>query len=175
MSGRAARITVFVFMLCTVAAVTAQDLSNKITSGPVITGAVSGERLRFTAPNGIVQMHLQVYGASGELVFDVTSKGNVLDWTLQDSAGQHLLAGSYICLVTVKSLSGKLSQRIGMASVREKEVELRPLAATELIAAQPVVGPIEENGALTILKDDEVPSITFEDTGREQSRRMIKA
>jgi hypothetical protein len=81
-------------------------------------------------------MHLQVYDNSGQLLFDVTSKGNVLDWTMQDSSGGRLNPGSYLSVVTVKSLSGKLSQRVGSVSVQEKQIELEPLGATQMTSGQ---------------------------------------
>src|SRR4029077_15880073 len=147
------------FMLCVAHAVAGQELNNKITSpatAPVITGAASAERLRFTAPSSVVQMQLQIYAESGQLLFDVTAKGNVLDWTLQDSGGQHLVPGSYFFLVIVKSLSGKLTQRIGSALVQEKQFGLQPVEASQLtVAQQQAVGPIEENRAVTILNADE--------------------
>jgi len=106
-------------------------------------------------------MQLQIYNDSGQVMFDVTSKGNVLDWTLQDSGGERLAPGSYLCVVTVKSLSGKLSQRIGSALVHEREVELQRVDATQLTGAQQqAVGPIEENAALTILKAGEAQATT---------------
>src|SRR6266536_780632 len=158
------RIPVAVFLLFTVHAATAQDVTKQVTlpeTAPVITGTALAERLRFTAPNTVVQMQLQIYADSGQLLFDVTSKGNVLDWTLQDGGGEHLVPGSYLCVVTVKSLSGKISQRIGSALVQEKQVELQRVDETRLSAAQlQAIGPLEENGALTILKAVEVEAST---------------
>src|SRR2546423_799745 len=105
--------------------IVAQTVSSESrpTSATTI-GSVTGDRVRFTAPGTVVQMHLQVYDNGGQVIFDVSSKGNVLDWTLQDSGGEHLIPGSYLCVVTVKNLSGKLSQRIGSALVQQKQVEL---------------------------------------------------
>ncbi len=131
-------------------------------SSLTITAAASDERVRFTAPSTVVQMHLQVYDNVGQLISDVTSKSNVLDWKLQDSAGARLGSGSYLAVVTVKSLSGKLSRRMGSVSVAEKQLELQPVDATQLtLAQQQAVGPIEENGALTVLKagDEEVTTV----------------
>src|SRR5439155_20556226 len=125
-------------------------------SAPLVTSSVSADRLRFTAPGTVVQMHLQIYSEVGELVFDVSAKGNVLDWTLQDGAGQRLGNGSYVCLVTVKSLSGKLNQKISSVTGNEREVALKAFGAMELTPAQQqAVGPREENAALTILKAGE--------------------
>src|SRR6266705_2888409 len=158
------RITVAVFLLFAVHAATGQDLTKQVTlpaPAPVITGTALAERLRFTAPSTVVQMQLQIYADSGQLLFDVTSKGNVLDWTLQNGSGEHLVPGLYLCVVTVKTLSGKLSQRIGSALVQEKKVELQRVDATQMTAPQQqAVGPIEENGALTILKAGEAPATT---------------
>jgi len=130
-------------------------------SSSTVTAAAAAERVRFTGASNVVQMQLQIYADSGQVMFDVTSKGNVLDWTLQDSGGERLAPGSYLCVVTVKNLSGKLSQRIGSALVHEREVELQRVDATQLTAPQQqAVGPIEENGALTILKAGEAPATT---------------
>src|SRR6266705_5493615 len=158
------RITVAVFLLFAVHAATGQDLTKQVTlpaTAPVITGTALAERLRFTAPSTVVQMQLQIYADSGQLLFDVTSKGNVLDWTLQNGSGEHLVPGLYLCVVTVKTLSGKISQRIGSALVQEKQIELQRVDATQMTAPQQqAVGPIEENGALTILKAGETQATT---------------
>src|SRR6266550_4996708 len=93
-------------IFCAVYGVKAQEIKPvQITAAPVITVAASAERVRFTAPNSVMQMHLQVYDNAGQLVFDVSTKGNVLDWTLQDSGGARLNSGAYLSVVTVKSLS----------------------------------------------------------------------
>ena len=158
-------ITIALLLLFAVHSVPAQDLTGKTmraATGPVITGAASAERVRFTAPNTIVQMHLQIYGDSGELLFDVAAKGNALDWTLQDGGGKRLDVGSYVCVVTVKSISGKLSQRVGSVAVHEGRIELRGVVAGQLTGAQQqAVGPVEENGVLTILKAGEAAPVTL--------------
>jgi hypothetical protein len=133
---------------------------NTANRGPLVTMASSGEHVRFTAPSNVVRMQLQVISESGQILFDVSSKGNVLDWSLQDSSGQRL-QGSYLTVVTAKSLSGRLSERIGSVSVEEKQVELRPAEAAGLtVAQQQAVGPIEEQAALTILKEGETQTPT---------------
>src|SRR5256714_9562765 len=164
MSRMALRITFVLLMVLPFRVAFAQEEITKMSvlpGGPVITGIASAERVRFTAPSSVVQMHLQVYDNAGQLVFDVSSKGNVLDWTLQDSGGARLNPGSYLSVVTVKSLSGKLSQRIGSVSVGDKQLELQRADATQMtVAQQQMVGPIEENGALTILKAEEGQAVT---------------
>ena len=153
-------------ILCLLCTVLAQDHQTTIVGPKVsqtnttVTASATAERVRFTAPSNVVRMQLQVISESGQILFDVSSKGNVLDWSLQDSSGQRL-QGSYLTVVTVKSISGRLSERIGTVSVEEKQVELKAGEATGLMAAQQqAVGPIEENGALTILKADEGQPVT---------------
>src|SRR6266487_3516167 len=77
-------------------------------SSLTITAAAAGERVRITAPSSIVQMHVEVYAASGEKLFDQEIRGNVFDWHMQDGQAQRLVAGEYVCVVTVKSISGRL-------------------------------------------------------------------
>jgi len=152
-------------ILCLLATVLAQAQSSTVglKAGPTsttVTASATAERVRFTAPSNVVWMQLQVISESGQILFDVNSKGNVLDWSLQDSSGQRL-QGSYVTVVTVKSLSGRLSQRIGTVSVEERQVELKAGDATGMAPAQQeAVGPIEENAALTILKESEGQAIT---------------
>src|SRR5688572_22118855 len=88
---------------------------------PVVTATASAKRVRFLSPGSVVQLRLEVYNDAGEKLFDTELRGgNVLDWHLQDGAGQHLQAGAYACVMTIKSLSGSLSQRIGLVRVNDK-------------------------------------------------------
>ena len=61
------------------------------------------------APSSPVQMHVEVYAAGGEKLFDQEIRGgNVFDWHLQDGQAQRLAPGAYVCVVTAKSVSGRL-------------------------------------------------------------------
>src|SRR5687768_17144034 len=100
-----------------------------------VTALATAERVRFTAPSNVVRMQLQVISESGQVLFDVSSEGNVLDWSLQDSSGQRL-QGAFLAVVTVKSLSGRLSERIGSVSVSDKQVELNAVETNTLTAVQ---------------------------------------
>ncbi|MDQ2937889.1 MAG: hypothetical protein M3R67_10310, partial [Acidobacteriota bacterium] len=152
-------------ILCLLGALAAQVQPENVARPAVqlpstVTASATAERVRFTAPSNVMRMQLQVISETGQILFDVSSKGNVLDWSLQDSSGQRL-QGSYLTVVTVKSLSGKLSERIGTVSVAEQQVELKAVAATGLMAAQQqAVGPVEDNGGLTILQHGETEAAT---------------
>ena len=127
------------------------------TSSPTITATAAGERVRITAPSSVVQMHVEVYAANGEKLFDQEIRGgNVFDWHLQDGQGQRLAAGSYVCVVTAKSISGKLTQKIGAVSVAEKSVSVQPAESQQLSAPQAqTIGPVEENSSWMIAGKDE--------------------
>src|SRR5688572_26839855 len=92
-----------------------------VPAAPLVTAAASAKRVRFVSPGSVVQLRLEVYNEAGLKLFDTELRGgNVLDWHLQDGAGQHLQAGAYACVMTIKSLSGSLSQRIGLVRVNDK-------------------------------------------------------
>lgn len=129
---------------------------------PIVTAAASVDGVRFTATNTYVQIRLQIFSEAGTKLFDSTYRaGNVLDWKLQDQAGQPVAAGSYLCVVTVKSLSGKESQKLGTVSLAEKSVSLQPAETTQLTAAQTLaLGAMENSSALTVLRNNEAESAT---------------
>ncbi len=135
--------------------------SNK-QSGATITAFATGERVRFTAPSSVVQMRLEVYGSNGEKLFDNELKGgNVLDWLLQNGQAERLAVGSYLCVITAKSISGKLTQRIGSVTIEKMSATVQPVDALQMTARQlQAVGPVEENASVTVLNDDDNQTTT---------------
>jgi hypothetical protein len=148
---------VLVCVLLTMAA--AQERPSVVAQGPslTITVAATDERVRITAPSSVVQMHVEVYAATGGKLFDQEIRGgNIFDWHLQDGQAQRLVPGTYVCVVTAKSINGKLTQKIGAVSVAEKSVSVQPAESQLLSAAQAqYIGPVEENSSWTIVRQDE--------------------
>src|SRR6266516_2036243 len=154
-------IVVVVFVTSAICAQDAAVKPSRTSASTTVMAPASAERVRFTAPSNVVRMQLQVISETGQVLFEVSSKGNVLDWSLQDSGGQRL-QGSYLTLVTVKDLSGRLSERTGTVSVAEQQVELKPADGSSLLGAQQqAMGPVEENGGLIIVKAGEADTITI--------------
>ncbi|HVG35454.1 MAG TPA: tail fiber domain-containing protein [Pyrinomonadaceae bacterium] len=132
-------------------------------SAPAVTVSVAGEGVRFTSPGQVLQIQLEVYSDSGDPVFDSgLRQGNILDWRTTD-ARPAMTDGSYLAIVTVKGLSGRLSQRFGSISSqagqlsvgRVREEELSP-AQKQALSASRKAHKIEAAGsdtAFTILKD----------------------
>ena len=133
-----------------------------VASGPVVTATATTKRVRFVSPGTAVQLRLEVYNEAGQKVFDTELRGgNVLDWHLQDTAGQHLQTGSYACVLTIKSLSGRLSQRVGTVTVNEEKTVISTAAAAPLsLAQQQTIGPVEGNAEFTVLHESDTAAIT---------------
>ena len=137
----------------------AQDEIAKSTpsSGMTITACATGERIRFTAPSSTVQVRLEVYDSAGKKLFDNEVRGgNLLDWHLQDSQAEALRDGSYLFVVTVKSLSGRISQRIGSVKVEKSIASVEPADALQMTQQQTEgIGPLEENASVVVLNEGE--------------------
>lgn len=129
---------------------------------PLVTAAATAKRVRFVSPGTVVQLRLEVYNDTGQKLFDTELRGgNVLDWHLQDGAGERLQSGSYACVLTIKSLSGRLSQRMGVVTVNEKKAAIETAGGTQLSQAQQqTIGPVEDNGAFTVVQESEAEAIT---------------
>ena len=128
---------------------------------PLVTAAASAKRVRFVSPGTVVQLRLEIYNEAGQKLFDTELHGgNVLDWHLQDGAGQRLPAGSYACVLTIKSLSGRLSQRVGVVTVNDDKAAVETASTALSLAQQQTIGPVEANAAFTIVQESEAEAIT---------------
>jgi hypothetical protein len=146
-----------------------------VPAAPMVTATATARRVRFVSPGTVVQLRLEVYNATGQKLFDTELHGgNVLDWHLQDGAGQRLQPGSYACVLTIKSLSGRLSQRMGLVTVTDKKAAVKPVGASQLtLAQQQIIGPVEENAAFTILQESKaeaMSAVTHDGTDGQMAR-----
>jgi len=132
------------------------------SAGVTITASASGEHMRFAAPSSVVQIRLEVYNATGRKLFDNEVRGgNLLDWHLQDGQAEPLADGAYLCVVTVKSLSGKLTQKIGSVRIEKSTVIMQAATASQMTQPQiEAIGPVEENALLTMLEPDQQQTTT---------------
>ena len=146
------------------ATATAQERNSATgqTRSLTITAAASGEQVRITAPSSIVEMHVEVYAAGGDKLFDQEIRGgNVFDWHLQDGQAQRLSPGTYVCVVTAKSISGKLTRKIGTVQISENSVSVQPADSHQLSAQQTqTIGPMEEDSSWTTPGKDEPQTTT---------------
>ncbi len=128
-----------------------------------ITATASNERLRFTAPTSVVQMRLEVYNAGGRKLFDNELRGgNALDWHLLDGQAQALVDDAYLCVITVKSLSGRITQKIGSVKIQQGIAIMQSTSTSQLTPQQvEAIGPVEESAALTILEAEPKQTTTL--------------
>jgi hypothetical protein len=137
-------------------------------TAPAVTVSASAEAVRFTSPEQVLQMRVEIYSASGELIFDSgLRQGNILDWK---TATSPLTDGSYLCIVTVRDLRGRPTQRFGAMTVqsgqmtvkRAREEELTP-AQSQALAASRRTQKIEAAGsdtALTVIREAKTRAVT---------------
>ena len=78
-----------------------------------VTGSLTPEgTVRMIAHGEVLQIHMEVYSAAGELVADTgLRQGNIIDWKNAD-ATQPIIDGSYLVVVTVRDFKGNLNQRM---------------------------------------------------------------
>jgi len=132
-------------------------------SGPLVIATATGNRVRFVSPGTVVQLRLEIYDQAGRKMFDTELRGgNVLDWNLLDGAGDRLPSGSYACVLTSKTLSGRLSQRVGLVSVDSKSASIQATGVAQFsLAQQQAIGPVEgQAGSFTVLNDTEAETLT---------------
>ena len=122
---RLSYILLSTLLTCAVAFAQETAPAKRPAAGPAITMAAAGARVRFTAIGPIERMRLEVFDPSGQPVFDTGFKpGNVRDWRLVGTHGQLLPDSSYLCVVTIKDLSGKLSFKQGNVFVQSGQAAL---------------------------------------------------
>jgi len=160
---RSRSLVLILFLVVSSTALGQQENSAlSLRSSPVVTAASSGDAVRFSAPGNITGMRVEIYAATGEEVFDSgKQEGNVLDWRWPDAKAPALSAGSFLCVVTVQSLSGKTSRKLASVSVDNQQVTLQPVEAAQLNPAQTqALGSTETDTPLTIIGADQTIAAT---------------
>jgi hypothetical protein len=106
------------------------------TQAPAVTASADGSAVRFAASGQVLQVRLEVYSATGELVFDSGLRnGSVIDWKAAD-ATKPVADGSYLTVVTVRDFNNKFGQRLGTMNVQAGQLTLGVATKTELSPAQ---------------------------------------
>lgn len=154
----------FAAIICTAASAQNAGMTTKeAVVAPAVTASATQKGVRYSAPPSVVRVELEVLSEAGESLVEIAVRGSVLDWALTDGAGQALPDGEYVCVVTVKTLVGRLSQRAGAVTVAGGAASVRGAGwATLSPAQQQKVGSLEQDSALSVLgADKEVPRTTI--------------
>lgn len=122
-----------------------QEARSNGPSAPTITAAFSAGRIRFTALGEVEKLRLEVFSKASELLFDSGFQpGSIRDWSLKDQQGQALAEGSYLCVITVKDLSGNLR-------VKQRQILLQAgQASLQLADPTSTATPDPDSGFATV-------------------------
>ena len=158
-----------VFAFSLIAAAQDRKPETTLAETPPVTLSANAERIRISAPSAVVQLRLEIYDEAGHKIFDTEQRGgSVLDWHLQSGEGERVAAGAYVCVVTIKSLTGRLSQKLGRVEVGDRQASAQAFDAGQLSGAQSqVIGPVEDNESLSVVADGLPPATAVMHTGDE--------
>ncbi len=140
-------------------------------SSPAVTASASDGGVRYTAPGEVLQIRLEIFAPTGQLVFDSGQRaGGVLAWKATD-VQQGMTDGSYLSVITVRDLRGMYSQRLGGVRVQGGNLTLDRVLESELPApqsqalnsarqARKIMSPTSDDSAVTILRDGKDRAVT---------------
>lgn len=133
------------------------DQSSKITPPPepTVTVSISAKGVRFAAlGTGVKQMRLEVLSSSGDILYNSGfQSGSVRDWAPEDKTGQRLPDGTYLCVVTVSDVAGRLLVKQGTVLVQGGQAALKLGEAGQ-------VGAVEPEKSLASVSDGSEPALT---------------
>jgi hypothetical protein len=113
-----------------------------------VTVSLSAKGVRFAAPGALGQMRLEVFNAAGAALYNSEFQpGTVRDWAVQDKQGQALADGIYLCLITLRDLSGRLTLKQGQIAIQGGQASLQ---LSDSMAA----GSVEPEQTLAQVKPD---------------------
>src|SRR5437588_9382273 len=120
----------------------AQDAVSHDTSratGPAVTISVTERGVRFAALGSFGKMRLEVFNADGTSLYNSDfAAASVRDWVLDDKYGQPLPDGTYLCVITIRDLSGKMSTKRGSVVLQDAQPLLKLRDGESVEVVEPV-------------------------------------
>src|SRR2546422_934233 len=121
-------LTSLALFACGVTA-SAQDAVSRETSravGPAVTISVTERGVRFAALGSFGKMRLEVFNADGASLYNSDfAAASVRDWVLDNKDGLLLPDGTYLCVITIRDLSGRLSTKQGSVVLQGGQPSLK--------------------------------------------------
>src|SRR5436190_7526718 len=94
-------------------------------AGPAVTISVTERGVRFAALGSFGKMRLEVFNADGTSLYNSDfAAASVRDWVLENKDGQLLPDGTYLCVITIRDLSGRMSTKQGSVVVQAGQPSL---------------------------------------------------
>jgi len=153
----ASLLTVFMISL-NVWAQTVSPPESVAGNGPAVTISVTEGGVRFVGLGSLRQMRLEVFSGDGQTIYNSEfHNGNVRDWSLQDKAGQRVADGTYLCVITIRDLSGKLVTKQGSVLLQNGQASLQmDAAAAGNVEPEKALMPVADsaNAAVALIGHD---------------------
>src|SRR2546422_9466875 len=105
-----------------------QDAVSRDSSraGPAVTISVTERGVRFAALGSFGKMRLEVFNADGRSLYNSDfAAASVRDWALDDKDGQRLADGTYLCVITIRDLSGRMITKQGSVVLKGGEASMQ--------------------------------------------------
>ncbi len=103
-----------------------------------------------------LQIRMEVYSATGELVSDSgLRQGSIVDWKQTDAA-QAMPDGPYLVVVTVKDFKGNLTQRLAALSLQAGQLQLQSQQRNQVTTAQMQAVEARREGKKITVNDDTI-------------------
>ena len=119
----------------------AQDARARETSGaagPAVTISLTERGVRFAALGSFGKMRLEVFNADGTSLHNSDfAAGSVRDWVLDSKDGQLLPDGTYLCVITIRDLSGRLTTKQGSVVLQGGQPSLKMPDGESVEVVQP--------------------------------------
>jgi len=139
-----------------------QDAPTRATAratGQAVTISVTDHGVRFAALGSFGKMRLEVFNADGTSLYNSDfGAASVRDWVLDNKDGQPLPDGTYLCVITIRDLSGKLSTKQGSVVLQSGQPSLKlPDGETvEVVEPDKSLARVNDplNTALTLIGHD---------------------
>jgi hypothetical protein len=131
----------------------AQDQTSPILqkSAPVITAATALGKVRFSSPDGVAQIRVQILSASGGTLFDSSWKdGSVFDLAI-DGPDHLLSSGFYRCVVMVSDLEGRVTRKEATIAAQDGQVSIESRPGTDGLT---IIGATDNGPRIAMLAHD---------------------
>jgi hypothetical protein len=129
------------------------------SSGSQVTISLTEGGIRLAALGSFGKMRLEVFNADSVSLYNSDFRtATVQDWPLEDKDGQRLADGTYLCVVTVRDLSGRLSTKQGSVVVKggQPSLQMTDTVETSVVAQDKSLAPVTDrtDSPITLLGND---------------------
>src|SRR3989441_7439624 len=128
-------------------------------TGPAVTISVTERGVRFVALGSFGKMRLEVFNADGASLYNSDfAAASVRDWVLDNKDGLLLPDGTYLCVITIRDLSGRMITKQGSVVLQggQPSLKLPDAESVEVVEPEKSLARVADppNTALTLIGHD---------------------